>query len=63
MAINPRSSANLSVHRFLSRGQAQKQDVEQRIDGTTPPSACKAVPFVPMKAGWPQKQPVPGPHP
>jgi hypothetical protein len=28
--------ANLSVQRFLSRGQAQKQDVDQRIDGTTP---------------------------
>jgi hypothetical protein len=30
MAINPRSSANLSVRRFLSRGQAQKQDVRAK---------------------------------
>jgi hypothetical protein len=27
-------SANLSVQRFLSSGQAQKQNVDQRIDGT-----------------------------
>jgi hypothetical protein len=46
----------ISVFGVFSRAVKRKSKMfEQRIDGTTPPSACKAVPFVPMKAGWSQK--------